>query len=94
MLAIRPELVRLELVYETDKSLKEHYAGMPEHLRRRQETRHKYISILTAAADGSNDPEMASEERGRFLLETIAARLAERARGLVKEAQEDEVAER
>ena len=83
MLAIRPELVKLELVYETDKSLREYYTGMPEHLRRRRETRHKYIGILTAAADGSNDPELASEERGRFLLETIAARLAERARSLL-----------
>ena len=84
MLAIRPELVKLELVYETDKSLREYYTGMPEHLRRRRETRHKYIGILTAAADGSNDPELASEERGRFLLETISARLAERARGLLE----------
>ena len=84
MLAIRPELVKLELVFETDKSLRKYYAGMPEHLRRRQETQHKYIGILTAAADGSNDPELASEERGRFLLETISARLAERARNLLQ----------
>ncbi len=83
MLAIRPELVRLDLTFETDKSLRQHYAGMPEHLRRRQETSYKYIGVLTAAADGSNDPELASEERGRFLLETIAARLAERAQGLL-----------
>ena len=80
MLAIRPELVRLDLTFETDKSLRGHYAGMPAHLRRRGETRYKYIGVLTAAADGSNDPELASEAWGRVLLERIAVRLAERAR--------------
>ena len=87
MLAIRPELVRLELVYETDKSLREYYSGTPEHLRQRRETQHKYIGILTAAADGSNDPEMASAEHGRFLLETIAARLAKRACAMLSQTQ-------
>jgi hypothetical protein len=59
---------------------------MPEHLQWRRETPHKYIGILTAAADGSNDPELASEARGRFLLETIATRLAERAQTLLQAA--------
>jgi hypothetical protein len=60
---------------------------MPEHLRRRQETTYKYIGVLTAAADGSNDPERASEARGRFLLETIAARLAERASAMLSQTK-------
>ncbi len=85
MLAIHPELVRLDLTFETDKSLRQHYAGMPEHLRRRGETTYKYIGVLTAAADGSNDPERASEARGRFLLETIAERLAELALSLLND---------
>lgn len=87
MLAIRPELVKLELIFGTDKSLQECYTSMPEHLRRRQETRYKYIGVLTAAKDGSNDPELASEERGWFLLETISARLAERASAMLLQTQ-------
>jgi len=87
LMAIRPELVRKDLIFETGISLMDNYASMPEHLQRRKSTSNKYIGILTAAADGSNDPEHASAERGRFLLETISARLAERAKALLIEAR-------
>lgn len=82
LMALRPELVRKDLIFETGVSLKDHYATMPEHIQRRAVTHYKYIGVLTAAPDGSNDPEHASVERGQFLLETISTRLAERAKTL------------
>lgn len=85
LMAIRPELVRKDLIYETGACLKEHYVSMPEHLVRRKVTPNKYIGVLTAAADGSNDPEHANVERGRYLLEIISTRLAERAKVLLGE---------
>jgi creatinine amidohydrolase len=87
LLAIRPDLVDLSKTLETDRLLKTYYARQPEHLRRRQETKHKYIGIFTAAEDESNDPELtASAERGQLLLETISNRIAERAKALLDEA--------
>ncbi len=65
LMAIRPDLVDLSKTFETDRSLRPYYAGQPEHLRRRQETRHKYIGVDPDRDDGSNDPELtASVERG------------------------------
>jgi creatinine amidohydrolase len=87
LVAIRPELVRKDLIFETGASLKDNYASMPEHLQRREDTPHKYIGVLTAAADGSNDPEHASAERGRSLMETISTRLAERAKAMLIEVK-------
>jgi creatinine amidohydrolase len=87
LMATRPDLVDLKLTFETDGSLRAYYAGQPEHLRRRGETKHKYIGVLTGMDDGSNDPEStASPERGRLLLETISKRIAERALALLAEA--------
>lgn len=84
--ALRPELVDLSKTLETAGSLAPYYVSCPEHLRRRAETQHKYIGVLTAAADGSNDPETTSSaERGRMLVEAIAARLAQQARELLAE---------
>jgi len=85
LMAIHPELVRMDLILETGASLKDKYASMPEHLQRRKVTSYKYIGVLTAAADGSNDPEHATVARGQILLETISARLAKRARSLLDE---------
>jgi creatinine amidohydrolase len=88
LMALRPDLVDLDKTFETAKTLAPYYAALPEHLKRRGETKHKYIGVLTAAADGSNDPETtASAERGRMLVESIAARLAQRAREMLEEAQ-------
>lgn len=84
LMAIDPALVGLDKTLETAGLLRPYYAGQPEHLRRREVTPNKYIGVLTAAEDGSNDPELtASAERGRQLLEAIAARLAQRARELL-----------
>ncbi len=86
LLAIRPDLVDLSKTLETDSSLRPYYAAQPDHLRRRRETRHKYIGVLTAEAGGANDPELtASAERGRVLLEAIAQRIAGRATTLLRE---------
>jgi len=85
LMAVRPDLVDLSLVFETGGRLAGFYQGQPEHLRRRRETPHRYIGLFTGAADGSNDPESsASAERGRFLLEQIAARIAARASALLE----------
>ena len=47
-------------------------------VRRRAETGHKYIGVLTVSPEGENDPELtASEERGKVLFATIAERIAE-----------------
>lgn len=90
LMAIRPELVNLDLIYETDAALKDHYAGMPEHIHRRKITPNKYIGIFAAATDGSNDPERATATRGLQLLQTIAERLAERSRMLLDDLNRDE----
>jgi creatinine amidohydrolase len=89
LMAIRHELVRKDLIFETGVSLKDNYTSIPEHLQRRMVTPHKYIGILTAAVDGSNDPEHASVDHGRFLLKTISARLAERACVLLTEYHQE-----
>ncbi len=84
LMAVRPDLVDLDMTLETDRSLAEHYAAEPRHLTRRRETHHKYIGLFTGAADASNDPEStASAERGHLLLTTIATRIAERAQALL-----------
>ncbi len=84
LMAIRPELVDLSKTFETDRSLAAHYAGMPQHLARRRVTSYKYIGVLRGVEGESNDPELtASPERGQILLETIAQRVAERARALL-----------
>jgi creatinine amidohydrolase len=86
LLAVRPDLVDLSKTFETDRTLRPYYVGQPQHLERRRKTAHKYIGVLTAAADGSNDPELtANAARGETLLEVIAGRLAERARALLPE---------
>jgi creatinine amidohydrolase len=84
LMAIRPELVDLSKTLETDGLLGPWYAGQPEHLQRRRETKNKYIGVLTGVEDESNDPELtASIERGRLLLDTISKRIAEHARALL-----------
>lgn len=83
LMAIRPDLVALDKVFETDRSLRHHYAGEPGHLARRRETPHRYIGVNTAVPDGSNDPEHATVERGRALLEAIVERVAARAQALL-----------
>jgi creatinine amidohydrolase len=86
LMAIRPDLVDLRVTFETDRTLRPYYVGQPRHLERRGKTAHKYIGVLTAAADGSNDPELtANAARGEMLLEFVAGRLAEKARGLLLE---------
>ena len=85
LMAIRPDLVALDKTFETDRSLRPCYAAEPAHLRRRRETPHKYIGVNPAVADSSNDPEGATVERGRALLETIVERVAARARALLME---------
>jgi creatinine amidohydrolase/Fe(II)-dependent formamide hydrolase-like protein len=86
LLAVRPDLVDLAQTLETDRALAPHYAAEPLHLARRRETPHTYIGLYTGAADHANDPETATAERGRLLLETIAARLAARAQALLLDA--------
>ena len=85
LMAIRPDLVALDKTLETDRSLRPYYAAVPEHLRRREQSPHKYIGVNPAVADSSNDPEDATVERGRVLLETIVGRVADRARALLAE---------
>lgn len=86
LMAIRPDLVDLSMTFETDRSLAPNYAREPQHLRRRREADDKYIGVFRGPGimDMSNDPELtASTERGQLLLETIAVRLAARARALL-----------
>jgi creatinine amidohydrolase len=90
LMAIRPDLVALDKVFETTRSLRHYYAEEPEHLRRRGETPHKYIGVNPAVADASNDPERATVERGQVLLETIVERVAARARALLMEVLSSE----
>jgi hypothetical protein len=72
--------------FKTNNSLRTHYANQPEHLQYRRETAHKYIGVLRGIDDTSNDPELtASTERGHFLFEVIAYRVAERTRALLAE---------
>ena len=85
LMAIRPDLVALDKTLETDRSLRPYYAAVPEHLRRREQSPHKYIGVNPAVADSSNDPEDATVERGRVLLETIVGRVADRAQALLAE---------
>jgi creatinine amidohydrolase/Fe(II)-dependent formamide hydrolase-like protein len=85
LMAIRPDLVALDKTLETDGSLRPYYAGEPEHLRQRRESPHKYIGVNPAVPDSSNDPEGATVERGRVLLETIVERVAARAQTLLAE---------
>lgn len=90
LMAIRPDLVALDKTFETDRSLRPHYAREPEHLRRRRETPHRYIGVNSAVEDASNDPEGATTERGRLLLDTIVERVALRARSLLAEVKGDD----
>ena len=84
LMAIRPELVDLDLALETDGKLRDHYQRNQEHLRRRQETRHKYIGVLTGVDGNSNDPETSSSAaRGKQLLDAISSELARRAIAMV-----------
>ena len=85
LMAIRPDLVALDKTFETDRSLRPYYDGEPAHLRRRRETPHKYIGVNPVVEDASNDPEEATTERGRVLLDTIVERVALRARSLMEE---------
>ena len=85
LMAIRPDLVDLDLTLETDTKLRDYYRSQPNHLKRRQETPHKYIGVLTGVDDGSNDPELsASVERGTQLLDVISSELASRATAMVE----------
>ena len=86
LLAIRPDLVALDKVFETDRSLLPYYAKEPAHLQRRRETPNKYIGVNPAVTDSSNDPERATIERGRVLLEAIVERVAARAQALLVES--------
>lgn len=87
LMAIRPDLVDLNLTFETDRTRRPWYAGNPEHLERRRTTPNRYIGVLTGAEDDSNDPERSSSnQRGELLLNTISARLAEEAEGLLASA--------
>jgi creatinine amidohydrolase len=80
LLAIRPELVDLDLTFETDQSRRSWYAGSPEHLERRRTTPNRYIGVLTGVEDDSNDPKSsASAQRGEVLLSGISTRLAKEA---------------
>jgi creatinine amidohydrolase len=90
LLAIHPGLVALDKVFETDRALLPYYAGEPAHLQRRRETPHKYIGVNTAVADTSNDPEGATIDRGRMLLEVIVERVAARAQRLLDEVMSSE----
>lgn len=91
LMAIRPDLVDLSRTLETARSLRPWYEGQPEHVRRRAETGHKYIGVLTVSPEGKNDPELtASEERGKVLFATIAERIAARAAALLDEVREQE----
>ncbi|MDQ4126618.1 MAG: creatininase family protein [Actinomycetota bacterium] len=87
LLAIRPDLVALDKTLETDRSLRSYYAEEPEHLRRRGESPHKYIGVNPAVAGSSNDPEGATAERGRALLEAIVGGVAARAQALITETK-------
>ncbi|MDP8926645.1 MAG: creatininase family protein [Actinomycetota bacterium] len=82
LLAIRPDLVSLDKTVETDRSLRPYYAKEPANLRGRKETPHEYIGVNPGVPDSSNDPEEATIERGRVLLEAIVDRVATRARAL------------
>lgn len=86
LMAMRPYLVALDKTFETDRSLRPCYSQEQRHLERRRETPHGYIGVNTGVADASNDPEGATVERGRELLEAIMERVAARARLLLTEA--------
>jgi creatinine amidohydrolase len=83
LLAIRPDLVALELAEETGGRLRPFYRQEQQHLRRRRATPHRLIGVNPGVDDGSNEPESATAERGRELFDAIAARLADRARVLL-----------
>ncbi len=83
LLALRPDLVALDKTLETARSLRAHYAQEPAHLLRRETTPHKYIGVMTGVADGANDPERATVERGEALLAAIVERVAVQAQALL-----------
>lgn len=86
LMAIRPDLVDLSKTLETGGKLLEYYQSMPIHLQKRRNTQQKYIGVLTGKEDQTNDPETtASIERGKFLLEKISERIANRAMDLMKD---------
>ena len=70
--------------------LRPYYVEKPTHLQRRRETPHKYVGVNHTVADSSNDPEEATIERGRVLLETIVERVAARALVLLTESTSGE----
>ncbi len=85
LIPIRPDLVDLSKSLETGSGLRPGYVGQPEHLRRQAETQHKHIGVCAEADDGHNDPELtASIEQGDLLSETIATRIAARARAALE----------
>ena len=51
-----------------------------------RETAHRYIGVNTAVGDGSNDPEAATVECGRAMLEAIVERVAVKAKALLAES--------
>ncbi len=84
LMAIRPDLVNLDVTLQTARVLASYYQDNPEHVERRRVTPNKSIGVFTAAPDGSNDPERtSSQERGEYLLRAISERIAERARELL-----------
>ena len=84
LMAIRPELVDLNLALETDGELRDYYKRNKEHLEHRRNSPHKYTGILTGVEGSSNDPESSSStERGKQLLDTISSELASRAMAMV-----------
>ena len=70
--------------------LRPYYVEKPTHLQRRGETPHKYVGVNHTVADSSNDPEEATIERGRALLETIVESVAARALVLLTECTSGE----
>ena len=84
LMALRPDLVKLDLTFETDMSLRRWYLNAPAHIERRRTTAHRYIGVLTGVDDDSNDPEStASIARGEQLLAAISSELARRAAAMV-----------
>jgi len=84
LMTIRPDLVDISKTFETDRSLQRYYQAQPAHLERRRATPHKYIGVLTAEENNTNDPELtASASRGQMLFETLVLRIAEKANFLL-----------
>ncbi len=89
LLALRPDLVALDKIFETDRSLRPYYAQEQTHLHHRATTSHKYIGVLTGVNDDTNDPELATAERGQLLLATIVERVATAAQALLQTVTAD-----